>query len=131
LGAGRAALVKLALWESLVLAVAGAAAGLLLASALVPSLVRLVGTSLPRAENVAIDTRVLLFTLALSVVSALVFGLLPALSSARVDIRDALSEGGRGSAGGHRQRRTRRLLVTAEIALTMTLLVSAGLLMRS
>lgn len=131
LGAGRRDLMRLVLSESLILSVLGAAAGLLLAASLVPMLVQMVGPTLPRADTVAINPRVLLFSLGLSVVSALLFGLLPALSSARVDLRDVLSEGGRGSAGGRGQRHVRRVLVVAEIALTMALLVGAGLLMRS
>jgi putative ABC transport system permease protein len=131
LGASRAAIVRLVLAESILLALAGAAAGMLLAATLVPALVQLVGTTLPRADAVAINGRVLMFAAAVSVLSALMFGLLPALSSARVDLRDVLADGGRGTAGGLRQRRTRSLLVTAEIALTLALLVGAGLLMRS
>ena len=131
LGATRADIVGLVLSESLVLSVLGAAAGVLLAMALVPMLVQLAGTTLPRADTVAVNVRVLGFTLALSVITALVFGLLPALSSSRVDLRDVLSEGARGAVGSRGQRRTRRVLVAAEIALTMALLVGAGLLMRS
>lgn len=131
LGAQRRDIMRLVLGESLLLALAGAALGLVLASALVPLLVEMVGATLPRAETVAINGRVLGFTLGLSVISALLFGVLPSLSSSRVDLRDVLSESSRGSSGGRRQQLARRLLVTAEIAVTMALLVGAGLLMRS
>jgi putative ABC transport system permease protein len=131
LGAGRAAIVRQVLLESLLLALAGGAAGIMLASFLVSALLDLVGTSLPRADAVAIDARVMVFTLVLSILTALLFGTLPALASTRVDIRDALAEGGRGAAGGRWQSRTRRILVVTEIALTVMLLVAAGLLMRS
>jgi putative ABC transport system permease protein len=131
LGATRRDIARLVFSESLILAVCGAAAGILLAALLVPMLVQLVGPTLPRADTVAISPRVLGFSLVLSLVSALIFGLLPALSSARVDLRDVLSEGGRGSSGSRAQRRARRALVAVEIALTMALLVGAGLLMRS
>jgi putative ABC transport system permease protein len=131
LGATRATIVRHVLLESLLLALAGGVAGMMLASFLVPALVELVGTSLPRADGVAIDARVMAFTFALSVLTALLFGTLPALASTRVDIRDALAEGGRGAAGGRWQSRTRRILVAAEIALTVMLLIAAGLLMRS
>jgi putative ABC transport system permease protein len=131
MGAGRSDIIRLVLSESLILSFLGALAGLLLAAVLVPILVQMVGPTLPRADTVAINPRVLAFSLGLSVVSALLFGLLPALSSATVDLRDVLSEGGRGSAGSRSQRRARRILVVAEIALTMALLVGAGLLMRS
>lgn len=131
LGASRGAIIRLVLAESGMLAFFGAALGLLLASVLVPALVQLVGATLPRADLVAINGRVLAFTLVVSAVSALFFGLLPALSSARVDLRDVLADGGRGSAGSRRQRTVRRVLVVVEVALTMALLVGAGLLMRS
>lgn len=131
MGAGRKDIMRLVLSESLILSVLGAAAGLLLAAVLVPMLVQMVGPTLPRADTVAINPRVLTFSLALSVISALLFGLLPALSSARVELRDVLAEGGRGSSGSRGQRRARRILVVVEIALTMALLVGAGLLMRS
>jgi putative ABC transport system permease protein len=131
LGASRAAIVRLVLSESLLLALAGTAAGLLLAATLVPMLVQLVGNTLPRADAVAINGRVLSFAVAISILSALVFGLLPALSSSRVELRDVLADGARGTSGSPRHRRTRSVLVTAEIALTLALLVGAGLLMRS
>ncbi len=131
LGATRRDIIRLVLSESVILSVFGAAAGILLAATLVPMLVQLVGPTLPRADTVAISPRVLGFSLGLSLLSALIFGLLPALSSARVDLRDVLSEGGRGSSGSRGQRNARRVLVAVEIALTMALLVGAGLLMRS
>lgn len=131
LGAGRSAIIRQVLAESLLLSIVGALAGVLFAALLVPMLVQLVGPTLPRADTVAINGRVLVFSLGLSIVSALLFGLLPALTAARVDLRDVLAEGARGSSGSRGQRRARRVLVASEIALTMALLVGAGLLMRS
>jgi putative ABC transport system permease protein len=131
LGATRGHIIALVLSESTLLAVIGAAAGLLLAAMLVPALVSLAGTTLPRAELVTINLRVVGFAAVLAMATALIFGVLPAVTAARVDLRDVLSEGGRGNAGGAHQRRTRRALVIAEIALTTALLVAAGLLMRS
>lgn len=131
LGATRIDIAQLVLTESLVLALIGALAGLGIASLLVPGLMQLVGPTLPRADLVSINWRVMAFTLSLSVMSALLFGLMPAVSSARVDLREVLAEGGRGQSGSRRQRRVRQLLVVVEIALTVTLLVAAGLLMRS
>lgn len=131
LGASRADIVRLVLLESGTLATIGAVAGLALASALVPALVALAGPTLPRADLVAVNARVIGFTSLLAIGTALLFGVLPAISAARVDLRDILAEGGRGSAGSKRQQRTRRVLVVVEVALTAALLVGAGLLMRS
>ncbi|MEZ5316369.1 MAG: ABC transporter permease [Vicinamibacterales bacterium] len=131
LGASRRDIGVLVFTESLVLALAGAAAGLAMAGLLVPSLMQLVGPTLPRADLVTVDGRVLAFTLALSVASAVVFGLMPAWSAARVDVREILAEGGRGQSGSRRQRRVRQTLVVVEVAMTVALLVVAGLLLRS
>ncbi len=132
LGAGHARIVSHVLAESLLISVAGGAAGLMFAAFTVPILVHLVGPTLPRADAVGVDARVVAFTFLLAAVTGLLFGLIPALQSTRVDVRDALTEGGRGGIGaGPWQRRARRGLVIAEIALTVILTVGAALLMRS
>ena len=132
LGASRGRIVRHLLAESLLIAIAGGLAGLLIAAFSVPLLMQLVGPTLPRSDSVGIDGRVVFFTLALSLVTGVVFGLVPALQSARVDLRDTLNEVGRsGLGGGIWQRRARSALVVAEIALTIVLTIGAALLIRS
>lgn len=134
LGAGRARIVRQLLTESAVIAVCGGGAGVLL-SLWAIHLVHVLGPkSIPRVVDVAIDGRVLLFTMAVSVVSGLLFGLAPALRLARIDLTSALKETGKGAAGGSlwgRGNRSRKLLVVAELALSVVLLIGAGLLIRS
>jgi len=104
----------------------------LLASFAVPVLLALVGPTLPRADTIAVDGRVVAFTFGLALVTGVVFGLVPALQSTRVDVREALNEGGRsGMAGGPWQRRARTVLVVVEIAVTVVLTIGAALLIRS
>ena len=132
LGAGRARLVGHLLAESVLISIGGGAVGLLFASFAVPVLVQLVGSTLPRADAVGVDGRVVAFTFLLAVGTGLFFGLIPALQSMHVDVRDALTEGGRGGAGRSPwQRRARQALVVTEIALTVVLTVGAALLIRS
>ncbi len=130
IGARRWRLIRHVLAESLVLALAGGLLGVLVASWAVSALVALAGPGLPRADSIAVDQRVLLFALALSTLTALAFGAAPAVHASRADIREALNEEGRGttSAGS---RRLARAFVVAEVALATTLLVGAGLLLRS
>ena len=129
LGAKRARLVRLLLVENLALAVAGGAAGLILAGWLVRALVAF-GPTLPGPGNVGIDGRVVAFALALSMLTPLVFGLLPSLQVTRTALREALAEGGRQGAPGGRTR-LRHALVAVEVALALLLLVGSGLLVRS
>jgi predicted permease len=129
LGAGRVRLVRQLFTESLLLSVAGAAAGVLLAGAIVRAFTA-VGPTLARGDAaVGVDTRVLLFSAALALLSAVLFGLIPALRVAEGTAAGVLREGGRGAAGG----RTRmwNALVAAEVALALVLLVASGLLIRS
>jgi predicted permease len=130
LGARRGRIVQQLLLESSLLALGGAAAGLLLASSVLPALRSLAPDVFPRLDEVSVDWSVLLFTLVLSLFTAAAFGLLPALRASRPDLTTALVEGGR-QAGGVRASRTRSVLVVAEVALAMMLLVAAGLLLRS
>jgi putative ABC transport system permease protein len=131
LGAGRIRLIRQMVTESVVLFVAGGALGLLLALWAPRVLVALYGEDLPRQRAIGLDGSVLLFTLVLSLVSGVLFGLAPALSATRGGLFGALKEGGRGVAGGARGRLIRKLLVVAEVAVALILLVGAGLLLRS
>ena len=129
LGAGRGRLVRQLLAESAVLGVLGGASGLLLAAWLVRVLRSLDGLALPGHETIGIDATVLVFTLALALLTPLVFGLLPALQSSRAELRDALAEGGRQAAPA--RARVRTALVIAEVAIALVLLVGSALLVRS
>jgi putative ABC transport system permease protein len=130
IGAGRGRIVRQLLTESLVLSLAGAAVGLALAWGLVSVLVAAAPGGIPRLAETRIDLWVLLFALAASVVSSVVFGLVPAVRAGRVDLQPILKEGGRSFAAGARDH-VRAALVVAEVALSLTLLVGAGLLIRS
>jgi len=128
LGAGRWQLVRLLLAESLVLSVTGGAIGLLLARWGVDLLVSVAPRDIPRLDEIGLDGRVLGFTLLLSLLTVVLFGLVPAWQSARVNLNEALKESGRGATRGHG---LRGALVVAEIALTLVLLAGSGLLLRS
>ncbi len=129
MGAGRERLVRQLITESLVLAVAGGVAGVLVAAAAVPLLARLVPTSLPIAQSPSIDLRVLVFAALVSGLTGIGFGAIPALRACRKSDFSALREGTR--AGGGHQERLRSALVLAEVTASLVLLVSAGLLMRA
>jgi predicted permease len=130
LGASPWRIVRQLLVESVLLAATGAALGLLLAAWAVKALERLAVEHLTFVERVALDRTVLLFTLALTVATAALFGLAPALRGARVDVQAALKEGARGTAGAS-TRRVSNGFVVAQFALSLVLLVGAGLLLRS
>jgi putative ABC transport system permease protein len=132
LGAARSRIVRQLFVESLLLSLAGMAAGLLFAQLGLRSLLALIpqNAPLPRSETIVIDARVLLFTFFVSLFTAVVFGLVPALRLSRVDLQSALKQGTlRGGVGGHRT--LRRCFVVAEVALALLLSVGAGLMLRS
>ncbi len=129
LGASRLRVVRQLLTESLLLAAMGGAIGLLLAYWLISSLLALAPATIPRLNEIGIDGRTLLFTLGVSLLTSLLFGLLPALRVSKPDLNIALKEGGRGATGSSGL--VRSGLVVAEIALTLVLLVGAGLLIKS
>ncbi len=131
LGAGRRRLLQMLLVEGLLLAAAGGVLGLFLGNAVVRATPDIIALSLPGVQDVRLDVRVVLFTFALSALTAIVFGLLPLIVSERRDLTDLLREGGARSIGGARQHRLQAMLVVSSVALAVVLLASAGLLMRS
>jgi predicted permease len=131
LGAGRLRIVRQLLTESMLLVVIGGGLGLLLAPWGLELLIAASPSDLPRLGEIGLDTHVLGFTVAVSILTAILFGLAPALQSSRLDVNESLKEGGRGSTEGLRRNRTRSLLVISEIALSLVLLIGAGLLIRS
>jgi predicted permease len=130
-GASPARLVRQMITESLILAFVGAALGLALAFGAIRTLVALDPTSLPPLSPVRLDTTVILFTLLLAVLTTLLFGLLPALRTLGLNLVDALREGSQQATVGGGRQRLRNVLVVAEVALAVVLVVGAGLMVRS
>ncbi len=130
LGASRGRIMRQLLTESVTLSMLGAGLGLLLSAWGTELLTALSPATMFKLQEVRMDGRVLGFTLAISILTGLLFGLAPALHAARPEVQLALSEGGRGSSGKG-QRRLRGLLVVTEVALALVLLIGAGLLVRS
>jgi putative ABC transport system permease protein len=131
LGASRMRVVRQLLTESVLLSLAGGALGLGMAVWWSDLLVTLGKENIPRAMQVGLDWRVLGFTLLISVLTGLVFGLVPAFHSSRTELTESLKEGGRGSSDGARRNRIRGVLVVSELAIAVVLLVGAGLLIQS
>jgi putative ABC transport system permease protein len=131
LGAGRFRIVCQLLTESALLSLSGGVLGLALAAVLVHFLVAASPRDLPRVQEVSVDPRVLGFTLAVSLLTGLLFGLAPSLAAGRQALGEFLKEGSRGSTSGVAHNRLRSLLVVGEVALSLVLLVASGLLIRS
>jgi putative ABC transport system permease protein len=130
LGANRSRLVRQFLTESMLLSITGGAAGLLLAFAGLKALTALIPPELFRGREISMDGSVLIFTIALSLLTGVIFGLAPAMQAAKINLNETLKEGGKGTVAPSRPR-LRSALVIAEIALALVLLVGAGLLINS
>jgi putative ABC transport system permease protein len=131
LGAGRSRLIRQMLTESIVLSVLGGTLGLLLSVWVTAALLHAVPAGIPRLDEVSVDSRVLLFTLVLSLATGLFFGIFPALQASQANVTDALKEGGRTGSAGRGHRRLRDALVIAEVGISLVLLVGAGLMGKS
>ncbi len=131
LGGNRRALIRTLLVEAMLLSAVGCALGVGIASLAVPALLRLAPASIPRLDQVHVDVTVLLFAMAAAFVSALVFGIVPAIRYTRVNVLAALRHGGRGSTADPIHHRGRNVLVIAQTAMALVLLVGSGLMARS
>jgi putative ABC transport system permease protein len=132
MGAGRGRVIRQLLVESLLLAAFGAALGIVLAMWGLDALKMLMPADMPRLDQIGLDARVLAFTLFVSCLTALLFGLAPAIQASQPDLNETLKEGGgKGGSKGARSRLVRRVLVVSEVALALVLLVGAGLLLKS
>jgi putative ABC transport system permease protein len=131
LGASRWRVMRQLFTESTMLALTGGAVGLLIAFWGLAAIRKLLPTDFPRLNEIQIDLRILGFTFVASVLTGILFGLVPALQISRADVQDAIKETGRGTAGSRRQSRFRQALIVVEVALSIVLLVGAGLLFRS
>ena len=131
MGAGRARVVRQLLTESVLLSLGGGLLGLFLAWASLGPLLKISAGSVPQVIPIELDRSVLVFTFLVSLITGLVFGIVPALRTAGLDLRGALNESSRGSTSGPGHHRLRGVLVASEMALAVLLLVGSGLLLRS
>ena len=133
IGASRASVVRLFVWESLLVSVFAGALGAFVAWRLVPLVPKMASNFLPLEENTAssLSLEVLAFTIGLSIVTGLLMGIYPALQASNADLVGSLKEGGRGTSGSVRQQRFRKILIGAQVALSVTLLAGAALLITS
>ena len=129
LGATRRRIMRQLLTESILLASAGGALGLLLAAWATRAALAVIPEALPRTDEIGLDGRVLFFTLAISILVGIAFGVVPALKTSQPDLHESLKEGGRGSSGT--RLRTQNVFVAVEMALAVVLLAGAGLMVRS
>lgn len=129
LGAGQGRIVRQLLTESMLLAVIGGGLGVLLAAAGTQAALGVLPTTLPRATDVVVDGRVLLFAGSISLLAGICFGLVPALKTRKPGVHETLKEGGRGGSGA--RHRAQGALVAAEMALALVLLIGAGLMVRT
>jgi putative ABC transport system permease protein len=130
-GAAPGRLMRQLFTESIVLAITGAAIGLALAAACLQALMRVAPTSLPPLAPVQLDFAAVAFTMALAVLTTLLFGLVPALQTMRLNLVESLREGGLQATAGARRQRIRRALVAVEVGLAVVLVIGAGLMIRS
>jgi putative ABC transport system permease protein len=133
IGASRSSIVRLFVWESLLVSVFAGALGAFVAWRLVPLVPKMASNFLPLEGNTAssLSLEVLAFTIGLSIVTGLLMGIYPALQASRADLVGSLKEGGRGTSGSVRQQRFRKILIGAQVALSVTLLAGAALLITS
>jgi putative ABC transport system permease protein len=133
IGASRAGIIRLFVFESLLVSIIAGVVGAFLAWRLVPLVPKLASNFLPFEANTvsSVSVVVLLFTIALSLLTGLLMGVYPAMQASRADLVDGLKEGGRGTSGSIRQQRLRKILVGAQVALSVTLLAGAALLITS
>jgi putative ABC transport system permease protein len=131
MGASRGRVVRQLLTESVLLALAGGLLGLLFAWGSLGPLLKISAGTVPQVFSVGLDRSVLAFTMLASAITGLLFGIAPALRTSRLDLRETLNEGSRGSTAGPAHHRLRGSLISMEIALAMLLLVGSGLLLRS
>jgi putative ABC transport system permease protein len=131
LGASRLRVIRQLLTESLVLSLTGGVLGILMAEAFLNFSIRFVPFNIPRQNEITIDWRVLGFAAIISLLTGLIFGLAPALQSTKTDVMSAIKEGARGSGYSTETHRLRSLLIVSEMALTVMLMIGAGLLMRT
>jgi len=128
LGAAPGRVIRQLLTESILLAMAGGVLGVLIAAWATQAAIKWLPEALPRADEVHIDGRVLLFAVAVSLIAGILFGLVPALKAHRTDIHETLKEGGRGGSGA--RHRTQSIFVAVEMAMALVLLIGAGLMIR-
>jgi len=131
LGATRSSLIRQLLTESVSLALISGALGVALSASLIRIASSLPANTLPRINPIRIDLRVLIFSLAASLLTGILFGLIPALEISKTDVQGALRDESRGSTGGRFRNATRHVLVVSQIAISMMLMIGAGLLMRT
>jgi putative ABC transport system permease protein len=131
LGASRFRLIRQLLTESVMLSIVGGGLGLALAKWGVALLIKVSPNAIPRSGEISLDKRVLLFTLGLSFLTGIVFGLVPALQASKPDLNETLKDATKGSSGGARRQRFRNGLVISEVALALVLLIGGGLMLRS